>query len=100
MLSVLTKVLIKKEKITNSLLVTVVAQFTAKTANSERAIYSLSLMPYSIDKVKLHMLFWYKNVVFFHFTWKNFFVPGIGEGTGALTFPYSTVNDILIEIEI
>ena len=63
-----------------------VAQFTAKTANSERAIYSLSLMSCSINKLKPHMLFTYKNFVFFDFTWKNF-VPGIGGKAGAAPGP-------------
>ena len=40
-----------KTKITNSLLVTVIAQFTAKTTNSERALYFLSIMVCSINKI-------------------------------------------------
>ena len=39
------------------LLVTVVAQFTAKTTNSEKAIYFLLLMSCSINKLKSHILF-------------------------------------------
>ena len=41
----------------NLLLVTVVAQFNDETTNSEKAIYFLSLMSCSINKVKSHMLF-------------------------------------------
>ena len=36
----------------NSLFVTVVAQFTAKTITSEKAIYLLSLMSCSMNKLK------------------------------------------------
>ena len=53
-----------KTKITNSLLVTVIAQFTAKTTNSEKAIYFLSIMSFSINKLKSHLLFTYKNLCF------------------------------------
>ena len=53
-----------KPKITNSLLVTVIAQFTAKTTNSEKAIYFLSIMSFSINKLKSHLLFTYKNLYF------------------------------------
>ena len=48
-----------------------VAQFTAKTTNSEKAIYFLSLMPCSINKLKPHMLFTCKNFMSFDFTWKK-----------------------------
>ena len=58
----------EKEKLTNSLLVTVVAQFIAKTTNSERAIYFLLLISYSKNKQKRHMLFTCKNLMFFDFT--------------------------------
>ena len=37
------------------LLVTVAAQFTAKTTNSEKAIYFLSLITCSTNKLKSHM---------------------------------------------
>ena len=43
------------------LLVTVVAQFTAKTTNSEKAAYFLSLIFCSMNKLKPHMLFSFKN---------------------------------------
>ena len=39
-----------------------VAQFTAKTANSEKAIYILSLISCSIKKLKSHMLLTCKYV--------------------------------------
>ena len=70
LLSVLQKFLLKK-KFINSLLVTVVVQFTAKTTNSEKAIYFLSLMPCSINKLKPHMLFTCKSFMSFNFTWKK-----------------------------
>ena len=54
--------------------VTVIAQFTAKTTNSEKTIYFLSLMSYSINKLKSRMLFTCKKFMFFNFTQnKNFF---------------------------
>ena len=68
------------------LLVTVVAQFTVKTINSEKALYFLSLMYFSINKVKTHMWFTCKN-----FTkmlcvpiklGKKIFAPGNGGGIG------------------
>ena len=43
------------------LLVTVVAEFTAKTTNSEKTIYFLSRMYWSINKLTPHMLFTCKN---------------------------------------
>ena len=44
-------------KLTNSLLVTVVTQFPTKTANSKKALYFLSYMSCSINKVSnvIHM---------------------------------------------
>ena len=53
------------------LLVTVVVQFTAKTTNSEKAIYFLSPMSYSIHKLKSHMLFTCKHFLFSDFTRKK-----------------------------
>ena len=40
----------------DSMLVTVVAQFTAETINSEKPIYFLSLMSCSMNRLKSHML--------------------------------------------
>ena len=51
--------------------VTVIAQFTAKTTDSEKAIYVLSLMFYWINKVKSHILFTRKNFIFSNFTWRK-----------------------------
>ena len=57
--------------------VTVVAQFTAKTTNSEKAIHFLTLMSCSINKLshfshfKFHTLFTCKNFMFSEFTWKK-----------------------------
>ena len=50
-----------KQTFTNLSLESVVAQFTAKTTNSEKAIYFLSLMTCSINKLKSHILFTCKN---------------------------------------
>ena len=58
------------------LLVTVVAQFTAKMTNSEKAIYFLSFMSYSINKLKSHMFFTCKSFVYSGFT---FYGRGVGE---------------------
>ena len=69
--------------LSNLFLITAVAQVTAKTTNSERAIYFLSLKSCSIEKLKSHMLFTCKNFMFFDFTWKKKFVPGNGGGAGA-----------------
>ena len=49
------------------MLVTVVVQFTTKTTNSKTVVYFLSLMPYSINKLKSYMLFTSKNFVFSEF---------------------------------
>ena len=51
-----------------------VAQFTTETTNSEKAIYFLSLMPYSINKLKSQMLFTCRNFIFFNFEWKKSFL--------------------------
>ena len=53
------------------MLATVVAQFIAKTTNSERPIYFLSLMSCSINKLKPHMLFTCKNFMFSDLTWEK-----------------------------
>ena len=65
------------------LLVTVVAQFTAKATNSEKAIYFLSLISCSINKLKSRLLFTCKSLkvsrkfYVFRFTMeKNFYHPG------------------------
>ena len=41
-----------------------IAQFTAKTINLEKAIYFLSLMSCSINKIKSHVFFICKNCIF------------------------------------
>ena len=53
------------------MLVTVVVQFTTKTTNSKTVVYCLSLMPYSINKLKSYMLFTSKNFVFSEFMYKK-----------------------------
>ena len=60
----LQKSYLNKNKFTNLLLVTVVAQFTAKTTNSEKAIYFLSFMSYSINKPKPIKLFTSNDFIF------------------------------------
>ena len=62
------------------MLVTVTAQFTAKMTYSEKAIYFLSLKTCSINKLKSHMFFPFKNFIFSNFTWKNIFAAGNGGG--------------------
>ena len=71
-----------KTKSYNSLLVTVVVQFTVKTTNSERAIYFLSLISCSMNKINSHMLLICKNFVLLILHEKKFFAPGNGEGRG------------------
>ena len=66
------------------MLVTVIAQFTAKTTNSEKAIYFLLLMSCAIIKLKSCMFFSCKKLVFSDFTWKKSFAPGNGGGGGGL----------------
>ena len=56
--------LLLKTKLTNSFLVIVVAQFTAKTINSEEAFYFLSFKSCSINKLKSQMLLKCKNFAF------------------------------------
>ena len=67
----------------NSLLTTVIVQFTTKTTHSKKAIYLLSLMSYSISKLKVYMLFTSKTLVFSNFTHKKSFVPENRDGMGA-----------------
>ena len=55
-----------------------VAQFTAKTRNPEKAIYFLSLISCSINKLKSRTLFTCKN-----FLLSDFFFPGYGGCRGA-----------------
>ena len=80
-----------KHNLTNSLCVTVIAQFTTKTTNSEKAIYFVSLMSFAINKLKSHIIFTRKN-----FTWKKTFAPGNGGGqrsSASLSpFPYGPVD--------
>ena len=82
---VFTKVLIKNMILQTRcwLLETVIAQFIAKTTNSEKAISFLSLMSCSIKKLKsvLHI---YKILCFPILLGKKNFAPGnVGEGEGA-----------------
>ena len=58
------------------------AQFTAKTTNSEKAIYFLPLMSCSINKLKPQMFLERKNFMFSYFAWKKTFAPGNGGGAG------------------
>ena len=67
---------------TKSLLVTVVAQFTAKTTNSEKAIYFLSLTSCLVNRPKSQILITCKDFIFSDFTWKKIFAPGNGGWVG------------------
>ena len=58
-------------KLVSSLLVTVVAQFAAKTKNSEKTIYFLSLMSCSTNKLKSDISFTWKNFMISDFTKKK-----------------------------
>ena len=55
------------------LLVTVIGQFTAKTTNSEKAVYFLSIMSCSINKLKSRKFFTCKNFVFRFYMEKKIF---------------------------
>ena len=94
-----------KTKTYKLLLVTVVAQFTAKTANSEKAIYFLSLMSCSINKLKSHMLFTCKHFMSSDFTWKKFLLQRMGgcvcvwrrEGRGGVAYTYYLYSPAFIK---
>ena len=70
------------------LLVTVIAQFTAKTTNSEKAISFLPLIPCFINKLKSSMFFTCKNFMFFDFTWKKILFQKMVGGLALPTFRY------------
>ena len=76
--SFLQKFLLKSKtyKLVVGNLVTVIAQSTTKTTNSEKAFYFLSLMSCAINKPKSRMFFTCKNFMFSNFNWKKFFAPG------------------------
>ena len=61
-----------KTKITISLLVTVIAQFPGRKTNSEKGIYFLSIMSFSINKLKSYLFFTCKNLRFIVLCRKNF----------------------------
>ena len=84
------------------LLVTVIAQFTAKITNSEKAIYFLSLMPCSINKLKSHMFFTCKNFMFSDFTWKKIFCSRKWWGRGGWDPlpPFTTVLSTDIKMDV
>ena len=65
------------------MLATVVAQFTTTTTNSKKAVYFLSIISYSVNKLKVYMLFTSKNLVFSNF------VPENGGETGPPCSPVS-----------
>ena len=69
-----------------------IAEFTAKTTNSEKAISFLSLMFCSINKLQSHMLFTCKNFMVSDFTWKKNFAA---ENSGGL-FIYCGIFDSTI----
>ena len=82
---------------------TVVARFTAKTTNSEKAIYFLSLMYCSINQLKSHMLFTCKSFMFSNFTWKKNFSSRKGWGISAPSFLYGPVvcnkSDLMMNLD-
>ena len=61
-----------KTKITISLLVTVIAQFSGRKTNLEKGIYFLSIMSFSINKLKSYLFFTCKNLRFIVLCRKNF----------------------------
>ena len=61
--------------------------FTAKTANSEKTIYFLSLMSCSINKLKPQMLFTCKNFMFSNFTQKKKFFQVMVKGLEPPSLP-------------
>ena len=63
------------------LLVNKVTQFTAKTINSEKSIYFLSLTFCSMNKLKSHISFTCKSFMFWVLHRKNFFAKG-NKGNG------------------
>ena len=72
-------------------MVIAVAQFTAKTTNPEKAVYYLSLMSRSINKLKsIFETFTCKNFMFSDFMWKKKFAPGNGARGGDWRFKYLT----------
>ena len=75
------------------LLVAGVTQFTAKTTNSEKVIYFLSLISCSINKLKSHILFICKsfneNFVFQFNVEKKYLAPVNDGGAGAILPPLS-----------
>ena len=75
-----------KNSLTNSLLVTVIAQSTANTTNSEKTVHFLSLTSSSRNKLKSHMFFTCKKSIFSDFTWKKDFSPGNCKAGGAPAF--------------
>ena len=75
---------LQKYNLTNLLLVTVIAQFTDKITNSEKATYFLSLMSGSRNTLKSHMFFTFKYFMFSDFMWKNILLQEmVGGGQGA-----------------
>ena len=56
-----------------SVVLAVTFQFTAKTTNSEKAIYFFSFMYGSLNKLRSHILFAFRNFMLSHFTRKKVF---------------------------
>ena len=57
-----------------------ITQFAARTTNSEKAVYFLSLMSYSVNKLKSHMFFTCKNAMFLILGEKKCFASGKAGG--------------------
>ena len=84
LLFVFIKVPIKNKKLTNSLLVTVVAKCYKETTNTEKLIYFLSLMSCSINELKSQMFPHVKTMGFKILRGKIFFAPVNGGGFSAV----------------
>ena len=84
-----------KTIITNSLLVTVITQFTAKTTNSEKAIYFLSLMSCFAPGNGVHLHFSITFPYFFH----GFHITSLGN-IHPITFWKYTNHPIKVSLKI
>ena len=73
---------------------TVLAESTAKTTNLEKTIYFLSLMSFSINRLKPCILFFCKIFMFSDFTWKKISAPGNSPAPPRPPFLYDPAIEI------